>query len=138
MRTMNRILLGAIGVMLVLPACSGTGVGKKAVEVTFAGKCVDNKGHGVPSFSLSVGSSVATTAPQAVTVATTQGQFDTRVSVERPNATPSSGPTLGSHDEKITVKVSAKGYKAKSFTVTAEKIFVGKPNTLNVTLEPSS
>ena len=122
-----------MGLMLVLTACSPSG-GK--VAVAFAGKCVSVKGSGVPGFSLSL---TRGALPAHVVAVTTRsgGQYETSLSVDNPTNAPA-GQMLGAHTEKVVIQISAQGYKSKSFAVTADKIFVGKPNTLNITLESSS
>ena len=123
------------GLLLLIPACVGSGTSAKhTVEVTFKGRCVDAKGEGVPVFSLSVGRA-SEAQPSAKTVNTKNGQFEARLSVSRSAATTSQA--LGSRDEKVTIRVAAAGYKSKNFTVTANQVFVGQANTLNVTLEPA-
>ena len=123
------------GLLLLVPACSGVGSAtgaKQATQLSFKGRCVDSKGQGIPVFSLAVGRA-SEPQPIAKTVKTKNGQFQTRLSVGMPAA----GKVLGSRNEKVTIKVSADGYKSKNFTVTADQVFVGQANTLNVTLEPA-
>lgn len=125
------------GLLLLVTACSGAGSAtgaKQATELTFKGRCVDAKGEGIPAFSLAVGRA-SDPQPVAKTVKTKKGQFTTRLSISPPAAT--GDKVLGSRNEKVTINVSADGYKGKSFTVTADKVFVGQANTLNVTLEPA-
>ena len=129
--------IGALALLFFIPACSGSGSGqgtKNTVELVFKGRCVDAKGQGIPTFSMSVGRlPSATAAPSTVTVKTKNGQYETRVAIGV--SAPATGHVLGSSNEKITIQVSASGYKKKNFTVTANQLFIGEPNTLNVTLE---
>ena len=127
-------MLGALlGFLLILSGCAGPR--KLSVEVVFKGRCVDAKGQGIPSFSLAVGPIPSTSAPTPVTVTTAEnGTYETRLMIAMP---PASGDVLGPKAQKMTIAVSAPGRKSKNFTVTADQIFVRKPNTLNVRLEPS-
>ena len=140
MRVMTRDIrtIGVLaGLLLLIPACKNVGSAtgaKQTTELAFKGRCVDTKGQNVPTFSLSVGRA-GEPQPSAKTVKTTNGQFQARLAVGMPAA--AGGKVLGSHNEKVTIKVSAQGYKSKNFTVTADQVLVGKTNTLNVTLEPS-
>lgn len=125
------VMAAAVG-MVLAAGCAQTG----KQHVAFAGKCVDTKGQAVASFTLSLARG---TTPAATAMVTTAdgGAYETRVAVAVPPQTPAS-EALGTSDEKVTLQITATGYKSKSFTVTADRIFVGKPNSLNITLEPAS
>lgn len=127
----------ALGVLLmVLPGCKGSGTGSAhdTVELAFTGRSVDPKGQGIPLFSLAVERAPGQGEPIAVTVTTTDGQYEPRV----PVSGPAIGRELGSPNEEVVIQVTAKGYKTKRLTATADQLLVGEPNTLNVTLEPVS
>ena len=125
------LIMAAAGLVLAA-GCAETG----KQHVAFAGKCVDTKGKGVSAFTLSLARGTTPAASAMVTTAE-GGAYETRVAVAVPPQTPAS-ETLGGPDEKVTLRVTATGHKGKSFTVTADRIFTGKPNNLNITLEPSS
>lgn len=141
LRTVNRSVLGAgcalLGLIGLLASTGCAGSASGMVELAFSGICKDARGQGVPAFSLSVGPAAPSTPPpRAVAVTTNQGQYDARVPV-KPLAGAGEGQ-LGPTTEKVTITVEAKGYKTKVFTVTADRLYVGKPNTMNITLEPSA
>lgn len=135
MSTLARTLGLISGILLLLPACSVSQSSKGTVELAFQGRCVTSNGQGIPAFSLLVDRTPSDTAAAAKTVTTTSnGQYEIRVPFSGA-ATPA-GSLLGDRAQKVTIKVSASGYKTKSFVVTADQLFIGKVNNLNITLEP--
>lgn len=127
------------GLVLLLPACSGLGSGRSAagaVELAFKGRCVDARGRGISAFSLSVERSPSKTQLSSVNVTTKNGRYEARAPIRE--AVSATGRALGSPNERVVIEVSADGYQSKRFTVTADRLLLGRVNTLDVTLEPAS
>ncbi|HEX9779991.1 MAG TPA: carboxypeptidase-like regulatory domain-containing protein [bacterium] len=122
------LVAGAAGLLLV-SGCAAPG----QTELSFNGKARTPQGQGVSAFTLTVGRQAGDAA--AVKVTTAQGAYTANISVR--GFSPSGG-LLGAQSDPVTIRVSADGYQTKTFNVTADQLFVGKPNTLNVTLEPSA
>ena len=132
-----RAMVGLVVLASMISACAPSGA-----EVAFKGRCTDPKGHGLSSFTFSIGRKGGAAPTPVAVKTTTDGQYELQARVAGPVAASAAGAqghrTLGPTTEIITLQVAAPGYKTKTFTVTANQIFLGEPNTFNVVLEPAS
>jgi len=125
-------LAGVFGLLLVLPACGK----QETVQLSFSGRCKSSQGAGIPEFSLSVSRPSTLGMPSSVMVKAVDGNYQASLIV-RGTADQDAG-VLGPTSEKVKIEVAANGFQTKVFNVTANQLFVGKPNVLNVTLEPNA